>query len=385
LRWILARKISVQSREAVKNSKRWVVKIGSALLTDDGKGLNLSAMKQWVEQIVALRNQGVEVVIVSSGSVAEGIKRLGWAKRPTEINQLQAAAAVGQMGLIQAYESAFSEHQILTAQILMTHDDLSNRARYLNASNTIQTLLQQGVIPIINENDTVVTDEIRFGDNDTLAALTANLVSADILVILTDQQGLYDDNPRTNPSAKLISEAHVSRKDIEAMASPEGGLLGKGGMYTKVMAAKRAARSGTATFIASGREANILPRLQSGEQIGTLLIPDLEPMTARKQWLAGHLQAKGQLVLDDGAVQALKRTGRSLLPIGVLEASGQFRRGEMVVCVNQLNQEVGRGLVNYDFDDAQKIIGKPSSEIESLLGYNEGEFLIHCDNFVLSE
>lgn len=375
----------MQSREAVKNSKRWVVKIGSALLTDDGKGLNLSAMKQWVEQIVALRNQGVEVVIVSSGSVAEGIKRLGWAKRPTEINQLQAAAAVGQMGLIQAYESAFSEHQILTAQILMTHDDLSNRARYLNASNTIQTLLQQGVIPIINENDTVVTDEIRFGDNDTLAALTANLVSADILVILTDQQGLYDDNPRTNPSAKLISEAHVSRKDIEAMASPEGGLLGKGGMYTKVMAAKRAARSGTATFIASGREANILPRLQSGEQIGTLLIPDLEPMTARKQWLAGHLQAKGQLVLDDGAVQALKRTGRSLLPIGVLEASGQFRRGEMVVCVNQLNQEVGRGLVNYDFDDAQKIIGKPSSEIESLLGYNEGEFLIHCDNFVLSE
>ncbi|MBN2606772.1 glutamate 5-kinase [Hydrogenovibrio sp. JE_KL2] len=375
----------MQSREAVKNSKRWVVKIGSALLTDDGKGLNLSAMKQWVEQIVALRNQGVEVVIVSSGSVAEGIKRLGWAKRPTEINQLQAAAAVGQMGLIQAYESAFSEHQILTAQILMTHDDLSNRARYLNASNTIQTLLQQGVIPIINENDTVVTDEIRFGDNDTLAALTANLVSADILVILTDQQGLYDDNPRTNPNAKLISEAHVSRKDIEAMASPEGGLLGKGGMYTKVMAAKRAARSGTATFIASGREANILPRLQSGEQIGTLLIPDLEPMTARKQWLAGHLQAKGQLVLDDGAVQALKRTGRSLLPIGVLEASGQFRRGEMVVCVNQQNQEVGRGLVNYDFDDAQKIIGKPSSEIESLLGYNEGEFLIHCDNFVLSE
>ncbi|KDN95738.1 gamma-glutamyl kinase [Hydrogenovibrio marinus] len=385
MHWILARKISVQSREAVKKSKRWVVKIGSALLTDDGKGLNLSAMNQWVEQMVALRNQGVEVVIVSSGSVAEGIKRLGWAKRPTEINQLQAAAAVGQMGLIQAYESAFSKHQILTAQILMTHDDLSNRARYLNASNTIQTLLQQGVIPIINENDTVVTDEIRFGDNDTLAALTANLVSADILVILTDQQGLYDDNPRTNPNAKLISEAHVSRKDIEAMASPEGGLLGKGGMYTKVMAAKRAARSGTATFIASGREANILPRLQSGEQIGTLLIPDLEPMTARKQWLAGHLQAKGQLVLDDGAVQALKRTGRSLLPIGVLEASGQFRRGEMVVCVNQQNQEVGRGLVNYDFDDAQRIIGKPSLEIESLLGYNEGEFLIHCDNFVLSE
>lgn len=375
----------MQNREAVKQLKRWVVKIGSALLTDDGKGLNQAAMQQWIEQMVALRSQDVEVVIVSSGSVAEGIKRLGWSKRPTEINQLQAAAAVGQMGLIQAYESAFSKHGILTAQILMTHDDLSNRARYLNASNTIQTLLDQGVIPIINENDTVVTDEIRFGDNDTLAALTANLVSADVLVILTDQQGLYDDNPRTNPNAQLISEAKVSRKDIEAMASPEGGLLGKGGMYTKVMAAKRAARSGTATFIASGREENILPRLKSGEQIGTLLIPDLEPMTARKQWLAGHLQAKGQLVLDDGAVKALKQTGRSLLPIGVLEASGQFRRGEMVVCVNQQNQEVGRGLVNYDLDDAQKILGKASSEIGVILGYNDGEFLIHRDNFVLSE
>ncbi|WP_024850368.1 glutamate 5-kinase [Hydrogenovibrio kuenenii] len=375
----------MQNREAVKQSKRWVVKIGSALLTDDGKGLNQAAMQQWIEQMVALRSQGVEVVIVSSGSVAEGIKRLGWSKRPTEINQLQAAAAVGQMGLIQAYESAFSKHGILTAQILMTHDDLSNRARYLNASNTIQTLLDQGVIPIINENDTVVTDEIRFGDNDTLAALTANLVSADVLVILTDQQGLYDDNPRTNPDAQLISEAKVSRKDIEAMASPEGGLLGKGGMYTKVMAAKRAARSGTATFIASGREESILPRLKSGEQIGTLLIPDLEPMTARKQWLAGHLQAKGQLVLDDGAVKALKQTGRSLLPIGVVEVSGQFRRGEMVVCVNQQNQEVGRGLVNYDLDDAQKILGKASSEIGTILGYNDGEFLIHRDNFVLSE
>ncbi|MDX1795434.1 MAG: glutamate 5-kinase [Hydrogenovibrio sp.] len=373
----------MQNRLGVKNSKRWVVKIGSALLTDDGKGLNLSAMKNWIAQMVELRRQGIELVIVSSGSVAEGIQRLGWSSRPKEINKLQAAAAVGQMGLVQAYESEFAKNDILTAQILMTHDDLSNRARYLNASNTIETLLSHGVVPIINENDTVVTDEIRFGDNDTLAALTANLVSADVLVILTDQQGLYDDNPRTNPNAKLISEAHVSRKDIEEMASPEGGALGKGGMYTKVMAAKRAARSGTATFIASGREERVLPRLYAAEALGTLLVPDLEPMTARKQWLAGHLQAKGQLVLDDGAVNALKQSGRSLLPIGVVSLSGQFQRGEMVVCVNQQNREVARGLVNYPAADAQKIIGQPSSEIEKLLGYSEGEFLIHCDNLVL--
>lgn len=372
-------------RQDIPKSRRWVVKIGSALLTDDGQGLNHQAMSQWVAQMVALREQGVELVIVSSGSVAEGMKRLGWTKRPTEINELQAAAAVGQMGLVQAYESEFAKNRIHTAQILMTHDDLSNRARYLNASNTIQTLLEHGVVPVINENDTVVTDEIRFGDNDTLAALTANLVSADVLVILTDQQGLYNDNPRTNPKAELIYEAQVSRKDIEDMASPEGGALGKGGMYTKVMAAKRAARSGTATFIASGRETNILPRLRSGERVGTLLIPDVEPMTARKQWLAGHLQAKGQLVLDEGAVKALQASGKSLLPVGVLSSSGAFQRGEMVVCVDAQNREVARGLVNYSAKDAEKIIGLPSSEIESVLGFSEGEFLIHCDNLVLAE
>lgn len=370
------------ARNTVSTTKRWVVKIGSALLTDDGQGLNILAMQRWVSQMVALRQQGVELVIVSSGSVAEGMKRLGWKKRPSEINELQAAAAIGQMGLVQAYESAFAKHGILTAQILMTHDDLSNRERYLNASNTIQTLLEHGVVPVINENDTVVTDEIRFGDNDTLAALTANLVSADILVILTDQKGLYNDNPRTNPNATLISEAQVSRKDIEAMASPEGGALGKGGMYTKVMAAKRAARSGTATFIASGREENILPRLLSGEELGTLLIPDLEPMTARKQWLAGHLQAKGTLVLDAGAAKILRQPGRSLLPVGVLSAVGKFQRGEMVVCVDEQGKEVARGLVNYAIAETQKIIGKPSNQIESLLGYSHGEFLIHCDNLV---
>lgn len=373
------------NRSSIKDTKRWVVKIGSALLTDDGQGLNKQAMQLWVNQMMQLKQQGVELVLVSSGSVAEGMQRLGWKSRPTEINELQAAAAVGQMGLIEAYESSFSRHDVHTAQILMTHDDLSNRERYLNASNTIQTLIEHGVVPIINENDTVVTEEIRFGDNDTLAALTANLVSADVLVILTDQNGLYDDNPRTNPDAKLIGEAQVSRKDIEAMASPEGGALGKGGMYTKVMAAKRAARSGTATFIASGRQENILPKLFTGEDFGTLLIPDLEPMTARKQWLAGHLQAKGTLVLDEGAAKILKQSGKSLLPVGVKAVSGKFQRGEMVVCVDELGREIARGLSNYNVQDAQRIIGLPSSQIEKTLGYSEGEFLIHCDNLVHSE
>ncbi|MBF6058332.1 MULTISPECIES: glutamate 5-kinase [Thiomicrorhabdus] len=372
-------------RSDLKQTRRWVVKIGSALLTNDGKGLNREALSHWVEQIVALKQQGIEVVIVSSGSVAEGMKRLGWSSRPSALNELQAAASVGQMGLIQAYESKFAKYDIRTAQILMTHDDLSNRKRYLNVRNTIQTLLQYNAVPIINENDTVVTDEIRFGDNDTLAALTANLISADVLVIMTDQQGLYDDNPRENPNAKLITEAKVSRKDIEAMASPEGGALGKGGMYTKVMAAKRAARSGTATLIASGREPDILTKLFEGQQFGTLLVPDLEPLTARQQWLAGHLQAKGKLVLDEGAVAMLKNSGKSLLPIGVKSLQGQFQRGEMVVCYDLQGKEVARGLTNYAAAEAQKILGKPSHQIESILGYIEDESLVHRDNLVLSD
>ena len=372
-------------RSQLTCTKRWVIKIGSALLTNDGQGLNLVALQNWVEQMVALRQKGVEIVIVSSGSVAEGMQRLGWKQRPSVLSELQAAAAVGQMGLIQAYESAFSKYHTHTAQILMTHDDLSNRSRYLNVKSTIQTLLSYGVIPIINENDTVVTDEIRFGDNDTLAALTANLIGADVLVILTDQQGLYNDNPRENPAAELICDAKVSRKDIEAMASPQGGALGRGGMYTKVMAAKRAARSGTATLIASGREANILPRLQAGEQVGTLLIPDLEPLTARQQWLAGHLQAKGKVVLDPGAVEVLKQSGKSLLPIGVKAVEGHFQRGEMVVCLDQQGKEVARGLINYPVSEARRIVGKPSHQIEALLGYVADESLIHRDNLVLSD
>ncbi len=374
----------MKSRSEIKSSKRWVIKIGSALLTDDGKGLNRAAMKLWVQQMVELKKLGVELVLVSSGSVAEGVLRLGWDKRPSDVNELQAAAAVGQMGLVQAYESEFAKHDLLTAQILLTHDDLSNRERYLNASSTIQTLIGHGVVPIINENDTVITDEIKFGDNDTLAALTANLVSADVLVILTDQNGLYDDNPRTNPQATLISEAKVSRKELETMASSEGGALGKGGMYTKVIAAQRAARSGTVTFIASGREENILPRLYAGEQLGTLLIPDLEPMTARKQWLAGHLQIKGQLILDKGAGQALLKQGTSLLPIGVKSLQGDFQRGEMVACIEaSTGKEICRGLINYASNEVSLIKSKKSNEIESLLGYSNGKFLIHCDNLVL--
>ncbi|MEA3406045.1 MAG: glutamate 5-kinase [Pseudomonadota bacterium] len=372
-------------RSELIQTKRWVIKIGSALLTDDGQGLNLPSLQKWVEQMVALRQQGVEVVLVSSGSIAEGMQRLGWNQRPSILSELQAAAAVGQMGLIQAYESEFSKFDIHTAQILMTHDDLSNRSRYLNVKSTVQTLLSYGVIPIINENDTVVTDEICFGDNDTLAALTANLIGADVLVILTDQQGLYNDNPRENPGAELISEAQVSRKDIEAMASSEGGALGKGGMYTKVMAAKRAARSGSATLIASGREDSVLPRLLNGEQVGTLLVPDLEPLTARQQWLAGHLQVKGKVILDDGAVKMLKTSGKSLLPVGVKSVEGHFQRGEMVVCFDQQGQEVARGLINYPINEAHRIVGKPSQKIESILGHMSDESLIHRDNLILSE
>lgn len=373
----------MKNRQDIKNSKRWVIKIGSALLTNDGQGLNHQAIQCWVEQMAVLRAKGIEIVLVSSGSVAEGLLRLGQVKRPTDIHQLQAAAAVGQMGLVQAYESAFSKHGLLTAQILLTHDDLSNRERYLNASNTIQALLEHGVIPIINENDSVVTEEICVGDNDTLAALTANLISADVLVILTDQQGLYDDNPRINSKAKLISEALVSRKDIESMASSTGGSLGKGGMYTKVIAAKRASRSGTATFIASGKEENVLLRLLAGESLGTLLIPDLEPLSARKQWLAGHLQVRGTLVLDKEAVVALQSGSKSLLPSGVIALTGKFQKGDMVACVNLDGNEIARGLSNYSFQDVTKIMQKSSEEIKDILGYVNGKYLIHCDNLVL--
>jgi glutamate 5-kinase len=373
----------MQRAELVK-AKRWVVKIGSALLTNDGQGLNREAMAGWVKQMVALRKAGVELVLVSSGAVAEGIKRLGWTARPKELPALQAAAAVGQMGLAQAWESLFATDGIMTAQVLLTHEDLSSRHRYLNARSTLNFLLAQGVIPVINENDTVATDEIRLGDNDTLGALVANLVGAEVLAILTDQQGLYTADPRSNPDAQLLHQVKVSDPAIVDMASPNGGALGRGGMATKVRAAQRAARSGSVTLIAAGREANVLVRLREGEVLGTLFEPDVEPMSARKQWLGSQLQSRGRLVLDAGAAAALREQGKSLLPVGVVAVEGNFERGDVVVCIDAQGQEVARGLVNYDAVESNLLKGQPTSAIEALLGYIEEESLIHRDNLVLS-
>ncbi|MDH5601607.1 MAG: glutamate 5-kinase [Gammaproteobacteria bacterium] len=373
----------MNKRENIKQSKRCVIKIGSALLTNDGSGLNRGGIATWVEQISALRKSGVEVVLVSSGAVAEGMCRLGIKKRPETIHELQAAAAVGQMGLIQSYESAFSKYELHTAQVLLTHDDLSNRQRYLNARNTVRSLLALGVIPIINENDTVVTDEIRFGDNDTLAALVANLIEADYLLILTDQNGLFDRNPREHADAKLITEASANDNSLAAMASGGAGTFGRGGMATKVSAAKLASRSGASTLIAAGKESNIISRLFEGEAVGTLLYAEQSPVAARKQWLAGHLQIQGQLTIDDGAVNKLRDSGSSLLAVGVREVQGNFSRGEIVSCVNLIGDEVARGLVNYSAQDVMKIKGKASKDIESILGYVDDAELIHRDNLVL--
>ncbi|MEN9465270.1 MAG: hypothetical protein RL217_1451 [Pseudomonadota bacterium] len=370
------------NRQKLKERKRWVVKIGSALLTNDGRNLNREGMAGWVEQIAKLLAQGHEVVLVSSGAVAEGMVRLGWKKRPDTVHELQAAAAIGQMRLIQAYESLFEEHEHITAQVLLTHDDLSNRKRYLNARSTLRTLLDLGVIPIINENDTVVTDEIKFGDNDTLAALVANLVEADLLVILTDQQGLYTADPRSNPDATLIYEGKALDPKYAAMAG-DAGALGRGGMITKVRAAKLAARSGTDTIIVGGRFEKVLSRLYAGELLGTLLLADNEPDAARKQWIAGHLQARGELVLDAGAVKALREGGKSLLPIGVLSATGNFERGQLVLCMDEQGQRIAKGLVNYGQKDALKILRTPTAQLESKLGFMAEAELIHRDNLVV--
>lgn len=372
----------MNNRQKISQTRRWVVKIGSSLVTADGRGLDVAAMRAWAEQMVALRQRGVEVVLVSSGAVAEGMKRLGWARRPSAVHELQAAAAVGQMGLVQAYESCFQTHGMHTAQILLTHDDLSNRKRYLNARSTLRTLLELGVVPVINENDTVATDEIRVGDNDTLAALVANLVEAGLLVILTDQAGMFDADPRHNPDAQLIHEAQAGDPRLEAMAGG-GGALGRGGMLTKVQAVARAARSGAATLIVSGRESQVLERVAQGEQLGTLLTPPQEPVAARKQWLAGHLQLRGRLLLDAGAAKVLRESGKSLLAVGVAGVEGDFMRGEMVACIDPAGKEIARGLVNYGATEARKIMGKPSDQIEKLLGYVDETELIHRDNLVL--
>ncbi len=373
----------MNNRELLSQSKIWVVKIGSSLLTDNGKGLNLDSISEWAKQIVTLQKQGISVVLVSSGAVAEGVRRLGLPTRPSAIHEQQAAAAVGQMGLIQAYESEFMKFGIHTAQILLTHDDLSNRKRYLNARSTLSALLKMHVIPVVNENDTVVTDEICFGDNDTLAGLVANLINADALIILTDQEGLFEADPRVASNTQLIREAHANDPELVKAAGVSKGRLGKGGMQTKIKAAKLASRSGTLTVLAHGLEKNILIALQQGNDLGTLLIPEKRPIAARKQWLASHLQVRGSLQLDDGAVSVLKNSGRSLLSVGVKAVKGSFQRGDMVACEDKNGTVIGSGLINYDCDEAQRIMGKSSEEIFSILGYDGDHEMIHRDNLVV--
>ena len=370
-------------RSLIADARRLVVKVGSSLVTNDGRGLDQAAIARWAAQIAALRAAGKEVVLVSSGAIAEGMQRLGWAKRPKEIHELQAAAAVGQMGLAQVYESEFARHSIRTAQVLLTHGDLADRERYLNARSTLLTLLSLGVVPIINENDTVVTDEIKFGDNDTLGALVTNLIEGDALIILTDQRGLYTADPRKDPNAHFVDEAQAGTPDLEQMAGGAGSSIGKGGMLTKILAAKRAAKSGAHTIIASGREDNVLARLASGEAIGTQLRAQTGRMAARKQWMIDHLQLRGRVVLDTGAVEKLTAGGKSLLPIGVTEVQGEFARGEVISCVDAAGREVARGLTNYSSAEARLIARKASSDIEAVLGYVSAAELVHRDNLVL--
>jgi glutamate 5-kinase len=367
----------------LRTARRLVVKIGSSLLTNDGRGLDQAAIAAWADQIAQLTLAGREVVLVSSGAIAEGMSRLGWPRRPRSIHELQAAAAVGQMGLVHVYESCFRKHDLHTAQVLLTHEDLADRKRYLNARSTLSTLLRLRVIPVINENDTVATDEIRLGDNDTLGALVTNLVEADMLVILTDQAGLFSADPRKHPQATLLRHAIAGAAELEAMAGGVGSELGRGGMLTKVLAAKRAARSGAHTLIVSGREPDVLLRLGRGEHIGSILQADRGALAARKQWLADNLMVYGRLHLDAGAVKAVRSDGKSLLPIGVHAVEGEFDRGALVSCMAPDGTEIARGLINYGAIDTSRILRAPSSAIESKLGYIDEPELIHRDNLVL--
>jgi glutamate 5-kinase len=364
-------------------ARRLVVKVGSALVTNEGAGLDRGAIATWARQVAELAREGREVVMVSSGAIAEGMQRLGWRKRPQTMHELQAAAAVGQMGLAQVYESCFAALGLRTAQILLTHADLADRGRYLNARSTLRTLIELAVIPVINENDTVVTDEIKFGDNDTLGALVTNLIEAEVLVILTDQSGLYTADPRRDASATLVARSRAGDPALEAMAGGPGSAIGRGGMITKVLAAKRAARSGAHTVIASGREPDVLIRLARGESIGTLLVAETEPLAARKQWLADHVQVSGHLHLDAGASRALAAGGKSLLPVGVTAVEGEFERGAVVACIAPEGREIARGLVNYSAAESRRIRGRASSEIAAILGYADGPELIHRDNMVV--
>ena len=367
----------------IATAKRIVVKVGSSLVTNEGRGLDGAAIALWARQIAALRRSGKEVVLVSSGAIAQGMLRLGWRKRPHAIHELQAAAAVGQMGLVQVYESCFREHGLETAQVLLTHDDLSDRKRYLNARSTLFTLLSLGVIPVINENDTVVTDEIKFGDNDTLGALVANLIEANALVILTDQEGLFTADPRQDATATLVADAAAGDAALERMAGGAGSAIGKGGMLTKILAAKRAAKSGAHTVIASGREPDVLERLAAGEHIGTHLTAATPMVSARKAWLSDHLQVRGSVTLDAGAAKALVADGKSLLPVGVTAVSGEFERGEVVAIRAADGREIARGLINYAAGEARLIMRKPSGEIEAILGFVDEPELVHRDNLAL--
>lgn len=370
------------THQQLVNTKRWVIKIGSALLARVGEGLDLDRIRWLTSEIALLRKQGKEIVLVTSGSVAAGMQVLGWTKRPSALHQLQAAASVGQMGLIQTYSAECKKHGIHTAQILLTHSDLSDRGRYLNARSALHSLLGLGVLPVVNENDSIATEEIRFGDNDTLAAMTANLVDADVLVILTDQDGLFDADPRQNPDARIMATSAASNPALDVMAGEGVGLLGRGGMATKLSAARLAARSGVATVILSGKEPENLQQLASGATIGTLLWPDNEPMTARKQWLLGH-NPKGKVILDAGAVSVIQQQGRSILPVGITKVEGEFTRGELVVCADQSGAEIARGLVNYNAGETRLIMGHASGEIKTLLGYEDEPELIHRDNLVV--
>ena len=371
------------TRLPVENCRRWVVKIGSALLTDGGNGLNRQAIDAWVEQIDGLLATGKEIVLVSSGAIAEGLVRLQWARRPESIGQLQAAAAVGQMGLIEAYQTSFQRFGRHTAQILLDHDDIASRQRYLNARSALNTLLGHGVVPIVNENDTVVTDEIRFGDNDRLAAMVANLLDADLLVILTDRDGLFTADPAIDPQATLITEAACSDSSLDMVAGGSGSGVGRGGMLTKLQAARQAAHSGCNTLIVGGAQQNILSRIAAGEPLGSLLTTNQKPLAARKQWLAGQLQIRGQLQLDAGAVAVLRQQGSSLLAVGVLAVEGDFKRGDLISCLDVDGREVARGLINYSAEETAVIKGHSTDQISRQLGYCEEDELIHRDNLVV--
>lgn len=374
----------MKDRGALGRSRRWVVKVGSALVTNNGQGLDEGALADWAAQLAALRAQGKQVCLVSSGAVAAGMQRLAWHRRPQALHELQAAAAVGQMRLVQAYETEFARHGLHAAQILLSYADLTDRQRHLNARSTLKTLLDLDAIPIINENDTVSTEELRFGDNDSLASLVANLVEAELMVILTDQDGLFECDPRNNPGARLIQEGQAGDAALLAMATPTPGALGRGGMFTKLTAAARAARSGAATIIANGRHPQALLRIAQGEAVGTLLHPAKEPLAARKQWINSHLQVRGELIVDDGAARVLREAGRSLLPVGVTAVVGYFRRGDVVICRDAAGMEVARGLVNYSAEECRLIKGQASARILDLLGYVDEAELIHRDNMVVN-